>query len=281
VIRTPHQKFALALARAAGGSILFTVPLLMTMEMWWLGFYMEPLRLALLIAVTLPVLAGLAYYSGFEKRITIRGAVVDAFVAYAVGTATAGVVLALLSQISSKVPTLELLGKITLQTIPGAIGAVLAASELGGSKEGADAEGGGDRDSARTASGYPRELFLMVSGALFFAFNIAPTEEVVVIAQRMTSWHSMAMVLVSLLIMHSFVYSVGFHGQKARPDGHSRWATFARFTIVGYVLALTVSLYCLWSFGRTEGDSLAVILAETIALGFPAAIGAASARLIL
>jgi hypothetical protein len=34
----------LLLARAAGGAILFSLPIMMTMEMWWLGMYMQSKR---------------------------------------------------------------------------------------------------------------------------------------------------------------------------------------------------------------------------------------------
>lgn len=37
-------EYAKGLARAFGGSIIFASPLLMTMEMWWLGFYMNRKR---------------------------------------------------------------------------------------------------------------------------------------------------------------------------------------------------------------------------------------------
>src|SRR4051812_3546043 len=39
------------LARGLGGAILFALPLLMTMEMWWLGFYLSAWRLLLLTVV--------------------------------------------------------------------------------------------------------------------------------------------------------------------------------------------------------------------------------------
>src|SRR4051812_20262194 len=51
-----------ALARGFGGSILFALPLLMTMEMWWLGFYLDPARILLLMAVFFPILIGVAHY---------------------------------------------------------------------------------------------------------------------------------------------------------------------------------------------------------------------------
>jgi uncharacterized membrane protein len=55
-----NLRFAVGLARAFGGALVFSLPLLMTMEMWWLGFAMDRLRLALLLAVQLPLLVGLA-----------------------------------------------------------------------------------------------------------------------------------------------------------------------------------------------------------------------------
>ena len=55
-----NRDFAIGLARAFDGAIIFSLPILMTMEMWWLGFLMEPWRLALLIALGLPLLFGLS-----------------------------------------------------------------------------------------------------------------------------------------------------------------------------------------------------------------------------
>ena len=47
-------RFAVDLLRAFGGAMLFSLPMLMTMEMWWLGFYMEPLAPRALDAVEHP-----------------------------------------------------------------------------------------------------------------------------------------------------------------------------------------------------------------------------------
>jgi uncharacterized membrane protein len=56
---------------------------------------------------------------------------------------------------------------------------------------------------------------------------------------------------------------------------------FIRFTVVGYAIALLISLYVLWTFERTDGMPLRQIIPATIVLGFPAAVGAGAARLIL
>ena len=121
----------------------------------------------------------------------------------------------------------------------------------------------------------------MAVGALFFAFNVAPTQEMVLIAYKMTPWHALALALASLAMLHALVYSVGFAGQED-PGRESFFASvFARFTVVGYVLALAVSAYVLWTFGRADGTSATQIVVSTIVLGSPAALGAALARLII
>ena len=38
----------------------------MTMEMWWLGFTIDPTCLLLLVIVLLPTLTALSYRAGFE-----------------------------------------------------------------------------------------------------------------------------------------------------------------------------------------------------------------------
>jgi putative integral membrane protein (TIGR02587 family) len=88
-------------------------------------------------------------------------------------------------------------------------------------------------------------------------------------------------VLVSILIMHAFVYTLEFQGTASIPPGTPFWSVFLRYTIVGYAVALSMSAYMLWSFGRTEGLAFAQTLSILIVLGFPSAVGAAAARLIL
>lgn len=272
--RNTNRSFGIGLARAFGGAILFSLPLLMTMEMWHLGFYMDRFRLALFLILAIPMLALLSYYAGFEETFNWKEDVLDAFGAYAVGFITSAFMLFLFAVIEVGMTADEIIGKISLQAIPAAIGAMLARSQLGDDK----AEDRGDGPSAQ----YGGEIFLMAVGALFLAFNVAPTEEMILIAYRMTEWHAAALMIVSLTIMHAFVYAVEFRGQEASiPPGTPFWSVFLRFTVVGYAVALLISLYVLWTFGRTEGTSVEEIMITTVVLGFPAALGAAVARLIL
>ena len=273
-----ERRFLIGLARAFGGAIFFSLPLLMTMEMWELGFYMDRLRLGLFIAVFIPILMGLSHFAGFQETDSWLEDAVDGVIAYGVGFVTAGVVLSLLGILSTTMPLREIIGMVALQAVPASVGAAMAKGQLGQSAN--EDESRDDEDSPENA-GYWGTLFLMLAGAIFFAFNVAPTEEMILIAFRMTTWQSLALVGASLLMMHAFVYAVEFRGQVGRPEATSVGAAFLHFTAVGYAISLLVSLYVLWSFGRLESSGLLYSVQAMVVLGFPASLGAAAARLIL
>ena len=81
-----EREYLVATARALAGATIFAFPLLMTMEMWWLGFYMDRFRLVLFLVLTVPVLAVLSHYAGFERADGPLDLVLDAFTALAVGS---------------------------------------------------------------------------------------------------------------------------------------------------------------------------------------------------
>lgn len=267
------RKFAVGLARAFAGSIVFTLPLLMTMEMWSLGFSMQPLRLAWLLVAMFPMLVALSWHAGFEPTFNWRDDVVDALVAVAVGFAASGLLMLLLALIDRTMSAREILGKVALQAVPGAIGALLAQSQLGQREMARDEHGGRDR--------YASELFAMGIGGVFLAFNLAPTQEMILISFRLHEWQVLLLVLVTLALMHAFVYSVSFRGAPADGGHTPGWSLFARFTAVGYVLALLLSAFMLWTFGRLDGLGPSHAFQAAAVLAFPAGIGAAAARLIL
>jgi putative integral membrane protein (TIGR02587 family) len=267
------RSFAIGLARAFGGALIFSLPILMTMEMWWLGFSMNEFRLALLILMTIPLLIGLSHYMGFEDTFGFKDDALDAFVALAVGFVAGTATLSVFSVIGLDMSAREIIGKVSIQAVPGSIGAMFAQSELGGKDR--------KKEQKRRHAGYGGEIFIMAAGALFLAFNVAPTEEMMLIAHQMSVWHSIALALLSLLIIHAFVYALEFQGTPSIPPETPFWSVFLRYTIVGYAVALLMSLYILWTFGRTEGLAFNQAISILVVLGFPSAVGVAAARLIL
>ncbi|MBP2295007.1 TIGR02587 family membrane protein [Azospirillum rugosum] len=270
---TIDRDFAVGIARAFAGALIFALPMLMTMEMWQIGFSISPWRLILLLVVQMPLLVGLSRFVGFERTRTLGEDVTDAFVAIAVAVLMAAVVLFVFKVIDTDMTRQEVIGKIALQSFPGSIGALLARGQLG--------QQGRAADEDRQDPTYPGELFLMGVGALFLGLNVAPTEEMIQLSYMMDPWRELALVLLSLVIMHAFVYSIDFPGGSEFPKDMGFWTLFVRFTVVGYVVVLLICLYLLWTFGRTDGTDIEDVLSAAIVLGFPSSVGAAAARLIL
>ncbi|KQY84933.1 TIGR02587 family membrane protein [Brevundimonas sp. Root1423] len=263
-----ERAYAAGLGRAFGGALIFAFPLLMTMEMWALGLAIPPVRLLAFVLLTLPLLYGLSDYAGFNAQRGWRNDVFNTLTALAVGFATSAAFLALFGLLGPDVSAGEAIGRITIQGAPAAIGATLARRQLSAGAE------EGDEDTAP----YYGELFLMAAGALVLAFNVAPTEEVILIAYQMAGWQILLLAVVSILLLHLLVFTVGFAGQESA--SHPGTALI-RFTIVGYAIAILVSMFVLWVFGRLDGQTPAMIVSTTVVLAFPAALGAAVARLLV
>jgi putative integral membrane protein (TIGR02587 family) len=273
---SPNRDYAMGLARAFAGAIIFGLPLLMTMEMWFLGISVHPARLLVFLAVNFVILVGLSRFGGFERTETLADDVMDALAACGVGIIGAAAILSLLAIIGPAMPLDEIVGKIAIQSVPMSFGAMIARKQLSG---GGDAPA--DEEAAIRGAGYGGQLFLMAAGALFLAFNVAPTEEMVLLAYMMSTWHLIGLILASLLLLHLFVYRLGFRGQEARPGDYGPARTFLVYSIPGYALALAVGLYILWTFGRVDDTAVDQVAATMAVIAFPGALGAAIARLVV
>jgi putative integral membrane protein (TIGR02587 family) len=275
-VAAADHRFLIGLSRAFGAAIFFSLPLLMTMEMWQLGFHLDRFRIVLFILFILPLLIVLDRYTGFMETSTWAEDAIDGVIAFGVGAVAAVVILLLFNIIGPGMTLREVVGKVALQAVPGGFGAVLANSQFS-----ADRGAGDGAEETRQATGYAAILFIMLAGAVFLAFNVAPTEEIVLLAVRMSATHAIVLVILTLCMMHAFVFAAGFRGS---PDalGHATgWSLFLRFTVVGYAVAVLVSAYVLWTFGRFEGQPIQANTMQAVVLALPAGLGAAAARLIL
>ncbi len=267
---TESRDVLMGVGRAIGGALLFALPIFMTMEVWRLAVAIPNYRIGLLIGVTIAVAVVLSFYLGFRKESIGWGeATIDAGVAMLVGFTTAGALLWLLSVVEPFGSWRNAVSIVTVEALPATIGASFARSQLG--------QGG--EDSSEREPSYIHELFFMFAGAIVFAANVAPTEEVVLVAAKMSDLTVLVLVVVELMLMHGFVYGVGFKGSAQSPDDFG--AAFVRFTVVGYVIALAASAFILWALGRFDGTALLPSVMQTVVLALPAGLGAAAARLIL
>lgn len=266
--------YARQLGRAFCGALLFVIPLLMTMEMWTLGFTMDRGRLLIFMAAAIPLLYALSHYAGISRSRAPLSDLLDTGVALAVGFLTAAAVLLLFGVITVETTLADATGQIAIQAVGGAIGALLARRQLSGRGDDAEDESPGQEEEGS----YLGELFLMAVGALFLALNLAPTEEMILIGYMASPWHALAILVASLGLLHAIVFTAGFAGQAA----HDRpFRAFCHFTLPGYAIALAVSLFTLWVFERTMGEDLAGVVNAAVVLAVPASIGAAAARLLV
>ncbi|MDQ8028991.1 MAG: TIGR02587 family membrane protein, partial [Brevundimonas sp.] len=211
----------------------------------------------------------LAHYAGFSRRRGLLNDSLDTAVALAVGLVTAAALLTVFGVVRWTVMPQGAVGMVMLQAIPGAMGALLARRQLAGS-------GGGETDE--DGASYVGELFLMAAGAVFLGLNVAPTEEMVLIAYKATPFHALVLIALSIGLLHLIVFRAGFAGQE---EADHPVRAFLHFTLPGYAIALAVSLFILFVFGRIDGHWPPGVVQNVIVLGFPAAIGAAAARLLV
>ncbi len=283
--RRGASHFWKGIARGFGGALLFSLPLYMTMEMWWLGFYMSPLRLAALLLFGLPLLVGLASVSGIEKSHGFTEALLGGTTAYGIGLVSSALLLGVLGLIGATDPLSDVAGKIGVQALPAGIGASLARSQLGdtGSQGKAQEQDGpgSSRKPQKHGGSYVAELFLMLAGAIYVAFNVAPTQEMNLLSYIARPVHVLATVVLTLVIMHAFVYAMDFRGAPYGGADTRWWSQLLRFTVPAYVVALGASAVLLWVFGRLESSTLEWVVLRSVVLGLPAGLGAAAARLVV
>lgn len=273
------RQFWIGLARGFGGAVLFSLPMYYTMENWWLGFYLSRTRLVIFLLAMLPLFVALSNFLGMKPTEGWLDATLDAVTEYGVGLVAATGVLLLIAVLEVAMPPREIVGKIAILAVPGALGASLARSQLGASRRERDQK---EREEERKArrSPYRAQMLFMGAGAFYVGLTVAPTEEMILIAYKMSSWHAAGLAAVSLMVMHAFVYALRFKGTDPVRAGLPWWNPFLRFTVPGYLVALLASAWLLWTFDRFESVTPHWVLMESVVLGFPAAIGAAAARII-
>ncbi len=268
-----NWKYLVGLGRVTAGAVLFSLPILMTMEMWRLGFYLARFSLVQFAIINFIVLVGLSRLSGFERTTNWGEDLMDALAAYGIAALWSLIILWMFGIVEVDQRAAEIFGKVIVETIPASFGAMIASKQMGSKK----AQKGGEKQR----SSYWGQLFLMLAGALFLGFSVAPTEEMILISYRMFPWQSIVLIIVSILLLHGFVYTVGFKGE-VKPSGPVDFTSiFLRFSVTGYAIAALTALYLLWTFGRLDGTDAPQVMAMVAVLAFPGAIGAAIARLVI
>ena len=283
--RGPWAKEAVELVRGVAGGMLFGIPLLYTMEVWWAGTYAHPLRLIAVLATTFLIVFLLMRTTGFRETKDVRwvDAAMDTIEAVALGIVCVTIVLFLLRELTTQTPTQELLGKVVYEATPFSIGVAVAYTVLRrgrAAKDDDDREGDDEGDEDQGVNATVADIGATLVGALFVAFNIAPTDEIRMIASAMgPPWQAM-LILASLLISYGIVFGAGFANQEQRHQQQGILQHPLTETVASYLVALLAAAAMLWFFQRFDlAAPWELTLSHVIVLGLPAAVGGAAGRL--
>ena len=261
--------------RAAIGGLFVGLPLLWTMEMWSHAATMPPLKLLMLLGLAFVIVVGFNAVSGFRRERTWLQLLADAVQGLGVSIVIAAGMLYLLGRLEPELGLPTLAGRIGLLSIPVAFGTALASTVLSEPEEGGGTE----------PVGSVGRLLVAAGGALYFALNVAPTDEVRILGSEAD------VPLLILVIVASMVISLAIVFVLDLPGGRGRWQAGASGggpidhpigeTVAAYAIALIVAGVLVFSFGLSDGLGLRALVGYVVMLGIAASFGSAAGRLLV
>lgn len=273
------------LIRGASGGFLFGIPLLYTMEVWWIGSTVTPAQMFMALLLTLATVFMLNRTEGFRKSKNVDpfDAMADSVAAIAIGIVCTGLILLLLQEITLKTPLSEMLGKLIYEGVPFTLGVALANQFL---KDNSDTNNQEQNQSAKRQSSKGEinstlsDIGGTVIGAIIIAFNIAPTDEIPMLASAVSGLWLLAVMAASLLISYAIVFEAGFANQQKRQQQQGIFQRPISETVMSYLISLVSAACMLLFFDKVSwNDPWQMWLSYTIILGLPATIGGAAGRL--
>jgi putative integral membrane protein (TIGR02587 family) len=268
------------IAHGMSGAFLFGVPLLFTMEMWWIGNFTEPLRLLIIVALAFGANLMLAYFAGFKEERSFFANILQAVEALAIGVVASAVVLLVLNQITIGDSLHHMLGTIAVQVLPMSIGASAANVLLSRGGDNLDEDGSSSNPGQWKAA--LLDLARTIGGGMFIGFSIAPTEEVPMLAGQLSPGQELALVALTLAITYVIVFVSGFSPRQEQGQNQGPFQRPISETAASYIVALLVALGSLLIFSQVDlTEPVSSIVAKTLVLGLPTAVGGAAARVLI
>ncbi|MEA5598605.1 TIGR02587 family membrane protein [Rivularia sp. UHCC 0363] len=273
------------IVRGVCGGFLFGIPLLYTMEVWWIGSSATPMMMLVALVLTFIVIYLLMRTEGFRKpkRFSRRyQSLTETVEAMGIGLICSAFVLLLLQEISWGVSLKEALGKIIYESVPFSLGVALANQLLGENGNNPPDNRTSRQDDAVDDNATFSDLSATLIGAIVIGFNIAPTDEVAMLAAAVSPPWLLAIIATSLLISYGVVFQAGFSAQDKRRQHKGIFQKPFSETMICYLISLIAAAIMLGFFQKlTWDDSWTIWLEHTLILGLPATIGGAAGRLAI
>ena len=272
------------------GAFIFGVPLLFTMEVWWQGARSGPLYMAAALGVTYLLLILLIRATGFKNdRFSGWGRVLtDAAEALAIGEAAAAASLLLIGSLDFSLGFAPALGRIVLEGAPFGLGVGISnyllrpSGRQGPEEEENKTDEKKGKGEDRPWRGTLANLGAAALGAVVIASVIAPSQEVPLVAGRLTTLWLLVLLAASLLLSYLIVFVADFISVEARASHPGILRHPVSETVAALLVSLAMSTGMLLLFQRLDfGEPPSTWVAYILVLNLPASIGGATGRLVL
>ncbi|MGF1588742.1 MAG: TIGR02587 family membrane protein [Pleurocapsa sp.] len=273
----------------ASGGFLFGIPLLYTMEVWFIGAYVQPPVLLGILTITFIIVLLINRIEGFrpQESETWPGSIAETFETLAVGMVCSTLMLVILRRIDLQTSLSEALGQIIFESVPFSFGVAFSRSLLSGEAT-VDLDAN-HRSSSPSSSRNQKSIVwrdtiadfsATLIGTLFIAFSIAPTDEIDMLAASASAWELLAIIVASLLISYGIVFASKIANYQQRRQQSGLFQTPQSETVISYIVSLFVGMMMLWFFQKISvSDPWFLWLRYGIILGLPASVGGAAGRL--
>jgi putative integral membrane protein (TIGR02587 family) len=258
------------------------------MEVWWIGSAATPATLLIVISITFILLFFLNRTEGFRKRFSYGEAaryetVAETIEAMAIGIICSTFLLFVLQELTTKTSLSENVGKIIYESVPFSIGVCLANQLLGDTRNGqSNQDKSHDSANEDALNATLSDLGATLIGAIVIAFNIAPTDEIPMLAAATSEGWLLLLMITSLLVSYAIVFEAGFSDQKKRRQQKGIFQKPISETMASYIVSLGAAALMLLFFQKLSfSDPWMMWLEYTLMLGLPATIGGAAGRLAI
>ena len=277
------------LIRGAAGGLIFGTPLLFTMEMWFHGMRLAPGHLLGILVFTFLINLCFSYASGLRRHNndhTPLGAAADSVTAMALGIIVATAILALIGQLNSGDTWDVVLGKIVIEACAVSLGITFTNTKFPRKGDEDSSEKYKELDAAPLTNEQKQarldfqNMAAVIGGAVIFSFNVAPTEEIIVIGSSLGSLSLLILALSQILICYIILYAAEFKERKVfkKTPMQSPVAEIIMTVAMGWL----VSALMIFLIGAEDAKfSADIFIACTLALGLPAVIGGAAGKVIV
>lgn len=271
---TPISETLKEYGRGIAGGLLFSLPMLYTMELWWAGFILKPLELLIYLIVGLFLLYVYNKYAGLSDSNDMWQNIFESLEEFGLALMLTTLILYLTGRIGWEMSFNDIGGKVLVESVTVAIGISVGKKQLG-------ADNDKNQEQQSKTGGFRRSFNLALCGAILVASNIAPTDEVAVIGLESGPFKILLIALLSVGIGAAILYYINFVGTKRRGLVGSNSKEIIFGTLIMYTISLGSSAFMLWFFGRFSGVSFHGVVAQTIVLAFPASLGASAGRFLI